>query len=203
MVIKGLILLLFVGLLCLYVFLLKSLKYKRIQFALFVIIYFFILYWFTLFRNNIIATSTNSFIPLSSFWQITQVRWFGSGEYLFRAIVGNVILFVPMGIFMFVIQKVKHPFLISGIIGFSISFAIEVLQLKYNLGTFEIDDLITNTWGAVIGCSFAFLILYRKEMGSKARVVYLIPLFLFVTLISAISLVPICKEIIRFWSLHD
>lgn len=197
MLIKGFILLLFVGILCIYVFLIKSIKYKHILFVLFVGIHLVILCWFTLFRNDINKTLTNYFIPFSSFWQITQVRWLGSGEYLYRAIVGNVVLFVPIGILTVVSQKGNYLFLISGIIGLSVSLAIEVLQLTCSLGFFETDDLITNTWGAIIGCSMAFVILNRKEMSSKARVVYLLPFFLFVTIISAISLVPIFKEILR------
>ena len=82
----------------------------------------------------------------------------------------NIILFIPLG-FMFPIihSKSFRRFQISPVItifiGFALSFSIEVMQYITGRGLADIDDLINNTLGAVIG----FLI-YRagkNEYGSK------------------------------------
>lgn len=60
--------------------------------------------------------------------------------------IGNVVLFIPLGIFLkwVGVGDVKRA-------GFFASFLIEILQCTFALGTFECDDLINNTLGAVIG----------------------------------------------------
>lgn len=176
-------------------FLIRQNSYRKTIIVLFSIIYAIILWWFTLHRKTPDSNLTNYLIPFSSFWQITQLRWAWSGEYLFRAIVGNMVLFIPVGIFVTVLKK-KYLFLLSGTIGFFVSLAIELIQLSLSLGSFEADDLISNTWGAVIGSSIAIMILNRHE-NVKQRIFILIPLISFATLIVSISFVPICKEIIR------
>lgn len=63
--------------------------------------------------------------------------------------IGNVVLFIPLGVALSVVNKwdVKR---VAGV-GLLTSLLIEVLQFTFALGTFECDDLIHNTLGAVIG----------------------------------------------------
>ena len=60
--------------------------------------------------------------------------------------IGNVILFIPLGVALkwSGVKDVKKAGLLA-------SLLIELLQLTFALGTFECDDLIHNTLGAVIG----------------------------------------------------
>ena len=45
----------------------------------------------------------------------------------------------------------------TGLLGFSLSLFVECAQLVWKVGCFDVDDLILNTLGAMIGCG-AFLI---------------------------------------------
>ena len=67
----------------------------------------------------------------------------------FWQIILNILLFVPFG-FMF---PVIHPKLSKATItyGFLFSLAIEIMQYITGRGLADIDDLINNTLGAVIG----------------------------------------------------
>lgn len=75
----------------------------------------------------------------------------------------NVILFVPFG-FLFSalsIDKSKIGWKRIALIGFLFSFSIEFMQL-FNRRTTDLDDLITNTFGAVLGF-IIYIILYKKK----------------------------------------
>ncbi|MFD2442502.1 VanZ family protein [Bacillus sp. CGMCC 1.16607] len=73
--------------------------------------------------------------------------------------IGNILIFVPLGIFLPILLKKYHKFSKIFLIGFVISFAVEVLQFSLQIGQFDIDDIILNTLGTIVGFSlFKFLI---------------------------------------------
>ena len=80
-------------------------------------------------------------LPFHSYVEILK----GNRQFLLENI-GNVILFIPLGVALKCsgVRDVKKT-------GFLVSLLIEVLQFTFALGTFECDDLIHNTLGAVIG----------------------------------------------------
>lgn len=60
---------------------------------------------------------------------------------------------------------------------FSLSFAYEILQLLFGFGSFDIDDLILNTFGGVLGyltIKFIYLIIHSKKkyQNNKRSVVH-------------------------------
>ncbi|WPP52919.1 VanZ family protein [Catalinimonas niigatensis] len=63
---------------------------------------------------------------------------------------GNILLFIPMGIILYEFLGKRNTFfyLISG---FMLSLTVETLQFITRRGTFDIDDLIWNTTGMVLG----------------------------------------------------
>ena len=64
---------------------------------------------------------------------------------------GNVIAFVPFG-FMMPILKMKYRYS-KRVIGmtFFLSLTVECIQLLTRVGSFDVDDLILNTLGGVLG----------------------------------------------------
>ncbi|MFY0783300.1 VanZ family protein [Peribacillus simplex] len=66
-------------------------------------------------------------------------------------IVGNIINFIPFGLMLPLLSKrftQLKPILIAT---FCFSFTYEILQLLFELGSFDTDDLILNTLGGIIG----------------------------------------------------
>lgn len=155
----------------------------------------FLLIWFTLLSRGD-ADTTPNYIPFSSYIRILQVRWLGWGEYIAGGILGNVLLFVPVGMIIANLIKSKRPYLVSGMIGFALSLAIEITQLTTACGSFEADDILNNTWGAVIGCSIA-LVLIRKNRNLTGDLRALTPLLVYLGLYFAVCFVPIIKEVFR------
>lgn len=70
-------------------------------------------------------------------------------------ILGNIIAFMPMGFFIPIIFNNKRSFLKLIFFSAAISLTIEILQLRFSVGSFDVDDIILNTLGGAIGfCLF-------------------------------------------------
>lgn len=92
-------------------------------------------------------------IELVPFWSVMQ--WIGGSISNGRSILLNIILFVPLGYLLDGVSKKKWY---AVLICFSVSLFIEVLQLITLRGICDVDDLIFNTFGGVIG-----VLLYRPR----------------------------------------
>ena len=71
---------------------------------------------------------------------------------LYRSMLMNVFLFVPIGLSLpFVLGKGRIPELFTVLAALAFTAGIEYLQYRYALGRCEVDDIIMNTLGAVVG----------------------------------------------------
>ena len=98
-----------------------------------------------------LGNKETSFINLVPFKIIIRdIKSLINGDYLifFINIVGNILLFIPIGILVPMLWKIKDRYVI--LIGFLISLSIEITQLYLGRVT-DIDDLILNTSGVIIG----------------------------------------------------
>lgn len=123
--------------------------------------------WITLFSR--IGDGYRGFLlPLHSYVEI----WKGNRQFLLENI-GNVVLFIPLGVALKSggMKDVKKT-------GFFASLLIEILQFTFALGTFECDDLIHNTLGAVIGAWCVGKIGGEIKLGSQMRKVILLSMVL-------------------------
>jgi glycopeptide antibiotics resistance protein len=70
---------------------------------------------------------------------------------LIRNIAGNILLFIPLGLFIpFFFQKISSVGKVL-IFSFFLSFFIESVQYLFALGIFDVDDIIFNIIGAILG----------------------------------------------------
>ena len=83
----------------------------------------------------------------------------GNINYFLISFLGNIGMFIPIGLLIPVIWKLKDKTII--LIGFLISLSIEISQLFLNRGT-DIDDLLFNTFGTIIGLVI-YKIISKKE----------------------------------------
>lgn len=74
----------------------------------------------------------------------------------FQQVAMNVLLFVPLGVFARLLWR--RGIVGAGAIGLAASLLIEITQLTANFGTapfvyriFDVDDLMNNTFGAILG----------------------------------------------------
>ena len=66
-------------------------------------------------------------------------------------ILGNVLIFVPIGFLVSVLTPHRHKGWMAVVIGLAISLIIEVIQLSFAIRVFDVDDLILNSSGAWLG----------------------------------------------------
>lgn len=70
---------------------------------------------------------------------------------IYRSMLMNVFLFVPIGLSLPFALPIEHNGTITILFAFCLSIFIEFIQYKYGLGRCEVDDVIMNTLGALIG----------------------------------------------------
>lgn len=76
-------------------------------------------------------------------------------------LVGNVILFIPLGYFLPVTWQPLRRFYRTLLTVVTVITMVELLQLLLQVGACDIDDLMLNTIGAAIGYGF-FRLLFPK-----------------------------------------
>ena len=83
----------------------------------------------------------------------TSYRWFFqyNGEQVLRQLLINFVMLMPVGFLLPVVIKAKHKHLITMALSLLLTVFIETMQLITKCGSFEIDDIINNFIGAVIG----------------------------------------------------
>ncbi len=72
-------------------------------------------------------------------------------EFFFLNILGNVIAFVPYGILLPIMMKHFRSFVSILINGLLFTVCIETVQLMFRVGSFDVDDIIMNISGIIIG----------------------------------------------------
>ncbi len=130
-----------------------SKKQKRIFILLF-LLYLALVVYLTCFGERMANASADSprynlkpFKEILRFWNNRHIV---GNRRMFLNIFGNVLLFMPLGAFLCAVPKKTNIF-ICVMISALFSLLIETLQFCFNLGSFDVDDLILNTAGGLLG----------------------------------------------------
>lgn len=135
-------------------------KIHRKGYLIFSVLYGLFLFWITLYsREKADALRYN----LSPIWEYIRAFKFDSDglkiiskEWLY-IILNNIYLFVPLG---FCVSKVIHrEWKVHVLIAFFLPLLVELTQLITRRGVFEVNDIINNSLGYILG----FVISYITE----------------------------------------
>ena len=131
----------------------KFILYKELTSLLFVVYVLFLFYIVTFQENNY---GFSNYVPFKEIF-----RHDVSSRLFFRNVIGNILLFSPLGWFITYYVKTSKVYA-TLILSILISFSIELTQL--NIGrVFDIDDIILNVFGGVLGYIF-YMILYKVKI---------------------------------------
>ncbi|MEE0419662.1 MAG: VanZ family protein [Lachnospiraceae bacterium] len=86
---------------------------------------------------------------------------------VFLNLAGNVLAFVPFGAILPVLWNRTRGFIRIGVMTFEFSLLVETIQLVSKVGSFDVDDLLLNTLGGILGYA-AFVVcnyMRRKLYG--------------------------------------
>jgi glycopeptide antibiotics resistance protein len=78
----------------------------------------------------------------------------------------NILLFIPLGMLLYIQfrnYKASKGIIISAVIGGLVSLCVECTQLITGRGFFETADLLTNTFGSLLGAVLAALFIKLKR----------------------------------------
>ena len=149
----------------------RKTKQIRLLGKIFFVVYIIFLLYFLIFsdwygRSKVMEDYHYNLVPfreIKRFWNYREQLEIWSAINL----LGNIIIFIPLGFFEAVASR-RRSFLWTVIDGFMLSMLVEVFQLISKVGCFDVDDLILNTFGVIIGY-LIFLIcnVMRRMYGTK------------------------------------
>jgi glycopeptide antibiotics resistance protein len=105
-------------------------------------------------------------IPFRTIGQYLRIRNVSSIIPFIVNIIGNIAVFIPFGIIMPIIiskRKRNNPIFAIAIGAILLSLSIELIQYIMSVGVFDVDDLILNTIGALMG--YFMYVFVRKLRG--------------------------------------
>lgn len=138
---------------------------SRLAFA----IYMFVLVYFLLLSDGFGRTVPSEEFHFNLIPFVEIIRFIKYREYIgFYSVtlnlVGNVIAFIPFGaLIRWVINRKVRWFHVVGYT-FLFSLSVELLQLIAKVGAFDVDDLILNTLGGLIGFFVYYTLKWLDEL---------------------------------------
>ena len=112
------------------------------------------------------ADHSVSLIPFKTIWtyvtDVMEQRWMLG--LAVRNVFGNFILFYPMGIFLPCLFRNMRKLPRTVLFSFCTILAVEIVQLLLRRGIFDIDDLILNMAGWILGYLTLSIPFIRKAM---------------------------------------
>lgn len=85
----------------------------------------------------------------------------------FDNLLGNIVLFIPIGLILPFLNKIFLRPLLFIVATLLIIFGVELIQLLTRQGSFDVDDIILNTFGACIGLVLTILKVRSVLTGRK------------------------------------
>ena len=166
----------------------KFVFYKEMSMLAF-LLYALLLFYVVTFQD--VNYGTNNFVPFKEIFRYE----FGSKVFMHN-IIGNILLFIPFGYFVSHIMKTRKPFAMF-IISVITSITIEFTQLKIGR-TFDVDDIILNLIGSIIGYLFYVII---DTLERKLPAFFSSTLFKNIFVIVLVALVVILYSRYTFWGI--
>lgn len=151
---------------------LRKITRKKIGWLSFIllIIYGCVVLYFVLFSDRLgrvegYSTYRYNLVPFQEIRRFIVYRDYVSTEAFFLNLIGNLLVFFPVGMLVPLWRATKKTGCIRIILyTFLFTLSIETLQLVTRVGVFDVDDLMMNTFGGLAGwiCFRIVRMIYRR-----------------------------------------
>lgn len=160
----------------------KKIKHNPILLMILLGVYILILFAFLFLK----ARSFQS-VSLIPFRTITDYLSYG-GFLSFINVLGNIVLFIPLGIYLMFFNHNKSICL-NTLWVVLISMAVEILQYVFRVGATDIDDIILNGLGGFLGIVIYKILhkIFKDKVGYAIELASLIAGVTFLVLITCFS----------------
>jgi glycopeptide antibiotics resistance protein len=132
------------------------------------ILYFVFLGYITLFTYNYYVYGPSFNIVI--FDSIKRMLRSGNYWLFFKNVIGNILLFLPLGFLLPLIHRKMRNFFYMTLIGILLSTFIELIQFTVAKRIFDVDDIFLNTVGAILGFILFHLIALLYRITTKLLV---------------------------------
>lgn len=145
-------------------------KRKKSLYVILFTEYLIVLFYFLFFSEGLgrASAETEYRYNLTLFREIKrfiEYRHVLGYQAVFLNVVGNVIAFMPFGSLLPPLMDYKTNWFVTTIWAFLFSLFAETIQLFFRLGSFDVDDLLLNTIGGLLG--YIICILWKHLKGRK------------------------------------
>lgn len=145
-------------------------KFLNFVFCTIFIAYFLILLDTVFFFRTGDSMRSVNLIPFKSITQYVNVYDGIRHKLVDMNIWGNILMFIPFGIYLMIFLKEKS--LIKGVlITVFTSLIIEIVQFTFALGSSDIDDIILNTIGGLIGILIYKILMFITKDSKKVKTI--------------------------------
>ncbi len=135
------------------------------------IVFYFVLFSDRLGRSDGYSTYRYNLVLFEEIRRFILYRdYVGTGAFLLN-FIGNILVLCPLGFLIPLWRKKKTGWVRILISTFLCSFLIEILQLVTKVGVFDVDDLLLNTLGGLLGffCYNMILRWFHRRKRNKTR----------------------------------
>lgn len=148
-------------------------KIQKTGWALFVI-YLIALVYFMFFAESLGRTGNEGAEYAYNLELFKEIRRFivYRGQLGWKAVIlnlgGNVAGFMPFGFILPIVSRRGRRWYNAFLLGFFLSFCIEATQLAFKVGSFDVDDLLLNTVGGILGFA-GYKVVQKIRIRRKRR----------------------------------
>lgn len=153
----------------------KQVKKLRTMGKVMFVLYIFFLLYFLIFsdwygRTGISAEYRYNLVLLKEIKRFIEYREELGAFAVFTNLFGNILIFVPYGFFISMASSARG-FFMTLFYSFGLSLCVEVFQLLTKVGSFDVDDLLLNTIGGVLGYIFFTIcnMIRRQHNGRRKK----------------------------------
>lgn len=143
-----------------------KIRIRRAGWLLF-LIYIAILVYFLFFSERYGRVAGEGYrynlVPFTEIKRFFRYRTLISTESFMLNMFGNVVAFMPFGFFIPMLSRKRGLWKVF-CFSFELTLTVETIQLLTKVGIFDVDDLMLNTLGGVLGylCYAVFHAMYRR-----------------------------------------
>ncbi|MEF9939960.1 MAG: VanZ family protein [Clostridium sp.] len=142
-------------------------KHRRLFWVLF-LCYLIVLTYFMFFSDGFGRSGHEGYsYNLTLFKEIKRFYTYrerlGMKSFLINTL-GNIVCFMPFGFILPLISRRGGIWYNTFLLSFWLSFCIEVTQIVFQVGSFDVDDMFLNTLGGILGfICVAVVLLFRRK----------------------------------------
>ncbi len=136
-----------------------------------------------LFSDNRETVRALSLIPFKSIYNYVARSGFGNPIVVLN-VIGNILIFIPLGTVLLLLSENPSPKNVIKTVFFT-SLLVEVIQFIFAIGITDIDDIILNTIGGVLGVLFynVLKLVFKKNETIKTVLIWLVLIVIVVYLV--------------------